>query len=99
MDYRTKNFQEKFASASVILGLPPAEIMSVKLREMVNSYSEYDAFFHELEHHHRFRLTPVGGQFQGKGYALTDGRTTLILVQHESGLEILNATASVATFI
>lgn len=99
MDYRTKNFQEKFASASAVLGIPPTEIMSVKLRDMINSYTEYDAFFHELEHRHRFRVTPVTGEFQGKGYAFTDGRDTIILVQHESGLEILNAAASVATLV
>ncbi len=99
MDYRTKNFQEKFASASTVLGIPPTEIMSVKLRDMVNSYSEYDAFFHELEHRYRFRVTPVQGEFQGKGYAFTDGRDTIILVQHESGLEILNAAAAVATLV
>jgi hypothetical protein len=99
MDYRTKNFQEKFASASPVLGVPPIEIMSVKLRDMINSYSEYDAFFHELAHRHRFTLTPVTGEFQGKGYALKDGPNTIILVQHESGLEILNAAASVATLV
>ena len=64
MDYRTKNFQDKFASASTVLGVPPTEIMSVKLRDMVKSDSEYSAFFHELEHRYRFRVTPVQGEFQ-----------------------------------
>jgi len=99
MDYRTKNFQDKFFAASVVLGVPPNEIMSVKMRDMINSYSEYDAFFHELEHRPNLTLTPVSGQFQGKGFSFSDGRNTVILIQHESGLEILNTAASIASLI
>jgi hypothetical protein len=99
MDYRTKTFHEKFSAASAVLGVSPQEIMSVKMRDMINSYSEYDAFFHELEHRHNLTLTPVSGQFQGKGFSFSDGRSTIILVQHESGLEILNTAASVASLI
>jgi len=73
MDYRTKNFQERFASASTGLGIPPTEIMSVKLRDMVSSYSEYDAFFHELEHRHRFGSRPSKVNFRraARGHAVT----------------------------
>jgi hypothetical protein len=99
MDYRTKGFQEKFAAASAVLGVPPQEIMSVKMRDTVNSYSEYEAFFHELEHRHNLTLAPVSGQFQGKGFSLSDGRNTVILVEHETGLEILNTAGSIASLI
>jgi hypothetical protein len=99
MDYRTKSFQEKFTSASAVLGVPPQEIMSVKVRDMVNSYGEYDSFFHELEHRHNLKLASVSGQFQGKGFSLSDDRNTVILVEHETGLEILYIAGSVASLI
>ena len=99
MDYRTEQFRDKFASASSILGVPTQQIRSAKVRDSISSYSEYEAFFRDLEHMHGLSLNPVVGQLQGKGFSLSDGKTTVILVEHETGLEILYIASSIASVV
>jgi hypothetical protein len=50
MSYRDDSFRGKFADAARVLGATPADIVSLKLRDTVGSYSEYHAFFRTLEH-------------------------------------------------
>lgn len=98
-DYRTEAFRAKFGAAASVLNVEAYRIMSLKLREMVNSSSEYDAFFHHLGTMHRLQLSPVPGNLQGKGHLLSDGDNSIVLVEHESGLEILYIASSVASLM
>lgn len=99
MDYRTENFRKKFSDAARHFGVGPDEIVSVKVREMVNSYEEYREFVRMLEHDSGIHCLPVDGDLQGKGYLLSDGKVKVILVEHESGLEILYIAGSIASLV
>lgn len=50
MNYREKAFRDKFASASKHLDVPPDQIVSLKLRDVVSSYAEYHEMLRVLEH-------------------------------------------------
>ena len=99
MDHRTETFKAKFSDAGRHLGVNPKEVVSLKLRENVSSYDEYRNFFRALEHEAGFQCTPVDGDLQGKGYLLSDGSSRVIVVEHETGLEILYIAGSIASLI
>ena len=99
MDHRTETFKTKFSDAGRHLGVNPKEVVSLKLRENVSSYDEYRNFFRSLEHEAGFQCTPVDGDLQGKGYLLSDGSSRVIVVEHETGLEILYIAGSIASLI
>jgi hypothetical protein len=99
MDHRTETFKTKFSDAGQLLGVTPKDVVSLKLRENVSSYDEYRNFFRALEHEAGFQCTPVNGDLQGKGYLLSDGSSRVIVVEHETGLEILYIAGSIASLI
>ena len=99
MDYRTEAFKTKFSDAGRHLGVTPKDVVSLKLRENVSSNAEYREFFRALEHEAGFQCTPVDGNLQGKGHLLSDGSSRVIIVEHETGLEILYIAGSIASLI
>jgi hypothetical protein len=99
VDYRTEAFKTKLSDAGRHLGVTPKDVVSLKLRENVSSNAEYREFFRALEHEAGFQCTPVDGDFQGKGYLLADGSSRVIIVEHETGLEILYIAGSIASLI
>jgi len=99
VDHRTETFKTKFSDAGRHLGVNPKKVVSLKLRENVSSNDEYRNFFRALEHEAGFRCTPVDGDLQGKGYLLSDGSSRVIVVEHETGLEILYIAGSIASLI
>jgi len=99
MDNRAEAFRKKFNDSGQHLGAAPTEIASLKVRETVQSHSEYRDFLHALEHQAGLRSSPVSGDFQGSGHLLTDGSTKIIFVEHESGLEILYIAGSIASLV
>ena len=99
MDHRTESFKTKFSEAGQLLGVTPKDVVSLKLRENVSSYDEYRNFFRALEHEAGFQCSPVDGDLQGKAYLLSDGSSRVIIVEHETGLEILYIAGSIASLI
>lgn len=99
MDYRTEAFLRKFGDAARHLSVRPDQIVSLKLRENVNSYAEYGELLHELEHAAGLRYAPVDGDLQGQGYLISHGKAKIIVVEHEAGLEILYIAGSIASLI
>jgi hypothetical protein len=99
MDYRAEAFRKKFSDAGRHLGVRPNQIVSLKLRENVNSYAEYREFLHALERETGLEWSEVDGELQGKGYLLSDKSSRVIFVEHESGLEILYIAGSIASLI
>ncbi len=87
MDYRKENFVKKFESANKHLKAEKNQITSLKYRDIVN-HEEYDILLHELEKR-GFKIKPVEGDFQGKAYLVSDREQQIIIVEHETGLEIL----------
>lgn len=99
MDYRTENFRKKFNAAAQCLGVNPHEIISLKLRDTVNSHSEYRDFLQALEQQTGLRSSRVVGELQGEGHLLADGTSKIIVVEHESGLEVLYIAGSIASLV
>ncbi|MEW6715233.1 MAG: hypothetical protein AB1306_09115 [Nitrospirota bacterium] len=99
MDYREKAFKEKFKNASAHLGVAPNQIISLKFRETVNSYSEYHNLLDILQREANITHQKLADNFQGTGYILSDSNSKIILVEHETGLEILYIAGSIASLI
>lgn len=98
-DHRQNSFNIKFTSASSALGVSPQKVVSLKIRDCVNSYSEYHDMIHSLETEFGVQSSPVGGDLQGRGYLLVKQNAKVIIVEHETGLEILYIAGSIASLI
>jgi hypothetical protein len=96
MDYREKTFKEKFDCAATHLGVKPEQIISLKMRDTVTSYSDYRDLIESLKREAGFQCTEINNGLQGKGYLLTNNKNKIIIVEHETGMEILYYTISIA---
>jgi hypothetical protein len=99
MDYREKEFKNKFNAAARLLGVKPNEISSLKLRENINSYSEYHELIQFAEHEIGIQCQDVDGAFHGNGHLINHENNKIIIVEHETGLEILYISGSIASLI
>lgn len=99
MNYREDAFKNKLGDAAHILGVKLEQVSSFKLRENVSSYSEYRDLLSMLKKEFNLQYNDVDGNFQGKGYLLSDGKSKVIIVEHETGLEILYIAGSIASLI
>jgi len=99
MDYREKVFKAKFKSAGQHLGVTPDQVISLKLRDNVSSYDEYHEMLKFLEHEAGLHWLEVDGNFQGRGYLVDNNDQKIIVVEHETGLEILYIAGSIASLI
>ncbi len=99
MDHRTESFRRKFASAAQHLSVEPKHVVSLKLREDVRSYNDYVRLMNTLTNEEGLVCSEIGGDLQGRGYLISDGNNRLILVEHETGLELLYIAGSVASLI
>jgi hypothetical protein len=98
-DYRQNAFRIKFMNASKHLGVAPDQIISLKLRDMVTSYSEYHNMLRILDHEAGIQSSPIQDDLQGKGHLVSQGDQRIIVVEHETGLEILFVASSIASLI
>ena len=99
MDYRESTFRTKFENAAKHLKGEPKEIVSLKLRDNINSYSEYDRLMDILEREVHLKTSPVKNGLQGNGYLIQNRDDRIIVVSHETGLEILYIAGSIASII
>lgn len=98
MDYREESFRRKFRGAAEHLSVNPEQVVSLKLRENVHS-SEYRHLVEILQHEAGLQCSEVQADLQGRGYLLGDGKTKVIVVEHETGLELLYIAGSIASLI
>jgi hypothetical protein len=99
MDYRDSTFKTKFENAAKYLKGEPKEIVSLKLRDSVGSYREYDMLMDILEREAHVQTSPVKDGLQGNGYLIQNRDNRIIVVSHETGLEILYIAGSIASII
>lgn len=99
MDYRQKQFKAKFESAALHFAVTPDQIVSLKLRDSIASYAEYRQMLEILEHEAGLNWSEVKGDFQGRAYLVSNDDQEVILVEHETGLEILYIAGSIASLI
>jgi hypothetical protein len=99
MNFREKAFKQKFKSAAMHLGVDSDQIISLKLRENVSSYNDYDRMLDILNQDAGLNNQEIKGDFQGKAFLINNNNDKVIIVEHESGLEILHTAGSVASLI
>jgi hypothetical protein len=99
MDYREESFKRKFSSAAQHLNVGADQIVSLKFRENVGSYDDYRELIDMLQSEAEIHYSEVDGDLQGRGYMLGHGKTKLLLVEHETGLEILYIAGSIASLL
>ena len=91
MDDRNQVFLEQFADAAKYLDVASDQLISLKVRENVSSYEEYQELLRLLVQETEVRSKGVPGAFQGKGYIIQNSKTKVLIVEHETGLEFLTS--------
>lgn len=96
-DCRIKNFQEKFQAAAVALNATSyLDIEALKFRGPASSQDYYDL----LKELVGLKSIVVKGNYQGKAWKLTNAdNNSIIIVEHETGLEILYIAGALASII
>ena len=99
MNYREETFRKKFDSAGGELGVRADQVVSLKIRETVGSYGEYRRLLQSLKQEIGLNWREAKGDLQGHGYLVSDRTTKVIVVEHETGLEILYIAGSIASIV
>ena len=102
MDQRTEPFIRKFQSAQRYLQARGIQdIVSLKFRDNCVDCQQYSHFIdHYLRQTLAFDVVRAQGDFWGQAWIVTDRhQNKVVLVEHESGLEILAVAGSVASLI
>ncbi len=96
-DWQVKNFLAKFQAAAAELSAASYhDIESLKFRDSTSS-QDYREMVRELA---LLRVTEIKGEYQGKAWKLTDADdNSVIIVEHETGLEILYVVGAVASIV
>jgi hypothetical protein len=96
---RIQSFREKFDAASQHLHCTTEQIVSLKFRDDNVNYGDYRDLFHQLENQAGVKSESIKGDFQGSAFLVGNTKTKIIVVQHETGLELLYISGSVASLI
>ncbi|MBL7133476.1 MAG: hypothetical protein ISS78_05210 [Phycisphaerae bacterium] len=99
MDYRQDAFRQKFADAAGHLEASPDALVSLKIRDNVGGHREYHESLRMLVDETRTHSTGIQSNFQGNGYLVQSSKTKVIVVEHETGLEILYVAGSIASLL
>ena len=100
MDNRNDSFTRKFSDALNYLGNNSIhDLVSIKYRNSAN-YEDYSALIDGLLNEMNLEAKQVQGDFQGKAWLVSDNlKNKALLVEHETGLEILYIAGSIASLI
>ena len=98
MDYRTESFRKRFIGAAQAFGITSENIVSLKLREIVNSSAPYNELIDTLTREAGLNYKRVDNNL-GQAHLFSDNKNKIILIEHESGLEILYIAGSIASLI
>jgi hypothetical protein len=102
MDNRTEPFLRKFKNAQELLKAKSVQnIVSLKYRENCVNNSEYAHFIDEyLRNDVGLDVNPAGSDFWGNAWVISNSaKNKIILVEHETGLEILYVAGSIASLV
>jgi hypothetical protein len=91
-------FEQKFTECSKFIKADPKRIVSLKYREMRDSYF-YEELLNSLNNIKGLQIKKLGQIMNGISYKISYGKQELIIVEHETGLEILYIAGSVASLI
>ena len=100
MDYRGENFVRKFSDALGYLDSSSIhDLVSIKYRDNTNP-SDYYELIDYLQTEANLKAKQVEGNFQGHAWLVTDNsQNKALLIEHETGLEILYVAGSIASLL
>ena len=93
-----KYFEQKFKECSAFLQAKPKDIVSLKYRDYRDSHY-YTELLVQLNNISGLNVNNIGHAMNGKAYYISYGGQSIILVEHETGLEILYIAGSIASLI
>jgi len=99
MGYREDNFKDKFRSAAKELGVSSKDVLSLKIPENISSYHVYHEMLDSLDREVGIQAQPLQGNYQGRAYLISHEGQQIIIVEHETGLELLYIAGSIASCV
>jgi hypothetical protein len=99
MNGRETRFQNAFATFSTYLGARPDDLVSLKLRENVNSYDPYRELLATIQGRFGANVSPIPEMQYEKAWLIDAEGQKVIVVEHETGLEVLYVVGSVASIV
>jgi hypothetical protein len=96
-DWRRKNFLAKFKAAAAELNADShRDIESLKFRDVIG-FHDYKELVNELG---PLKVIEIKGNYQGRAWKLTDADSnSIIIVEHETGLEIIYVVGALASIV
>lgn len=96
IEWRKKEFVDKFRAAALELGGNYKDVQSIKFKDSSGS-KDYRDLINQLV---VFKPIQVDGNYQGRAWKLTDSHdNSIVIVEHETGLEILYILGAYASFV
>ncbi len=91
-------FKQKFEECAHVLNVKPTKLISLKYRE-VRDDGYYVELLNRLKSINGIHIKDIGPALNGHAYLISLGGQNIVLVEHETGLEILYIAGSVASLI
>ena len=98
MNGNSKYFEQKFNDCSKLLMSKPNDIVSLKYRD-IRDHDYYTELLDKLHAIRGIKIENIGRILNGQAYSVSYGEQKIILVEHETGLEILYISGSIASLI
>ncbi|MCX6158109.1 MAG: hypothetical protein NTY74_09060 [Ignavibacteriae bacterium] len=93
-----KYFEQKFNECSKYLKAKPNNLVSLKYRE-IRDHESYNELLDKLKNIEGLEIKSIGNVMNGVAYNISYGEQNIIIVEHETGLEILYIAGSIAGII
>jgi hypothetical protein len=91
-------FRQKFKECGKFINVKPTDLVSLKYREM-RDHRYYIELLEHLKNIKGLVINDIGNALNGKAYLISYGDQNIVLVEHETGLEILYIAGSIASLI
>jgi len=98
MNYNENYFRQKFNACGKYLNVKPTNLISLKYREN-RDHQYYTELLGHLKNIKGFNIKNLGNVLNGQAYLISYGEQNIVLVEHETGLEILYIAGSIASLI
>jgi hypothetical protein len=98
MNRDDKYFEQKFNECSKFIKANPKDIVSLKYRE-IRDHNYYQELLSNLNNIEGLKIENLGHIMNGISYKISYGSQRVVLVEHETGLEILYISGSIASLI
>jgi hypothetical protein len=98
MNGNEKYFEQKFNECSKFIKAKPKDIVSLKYREIRDHYF-YQELLANLTNIEGLEIENLGHIMNGVSYKVSYGSQGIVIVEHETGLEILYISGSIASLI